>query len=87
MADEGVCPASEYDRAAALLAQLPVPPIPRHLRLADIKRHLRYDKKVRASKNVFVLLRGIGRPVRVSGILRGDVERALRAIWTFHGSS
>ena len=58
--------------AQALLARLPSPGWPEGLRERDLLAPMRHDKKTRAGRNVFVLLRELGRPVRVDDI--GDVE-------------
>jgi 3-dehydroquinate synthetase len=76
----GLLSAKEHEEAAALLKKFSPPRCPQRLRFSDIFKHLRYDKKVRGAKNVFVLLKALGKPVRVSDVTRVELKEAFREI-------
>lgn len=60
-----------------LLARLPAP-APRGM--GGLAEALSRDKKVRGSRNVFILLEGIGRPRRVEDVTGAELRGALRDI-------
>jgi len=60
-----------------LLRRLPTPPWPRGLKQRDILAALARDKKATNSKNIFILLKEIGKPVRVSDVSRDEIQSAL----------
>ena len=60
-----------------LLRRLPSPSWPRGLRRGALLAGLAGDKKVAGARNVFILLRGLGRPVRVRDVSRRELLRAI----------
>lgn len=63
--------------ADSLLARLPAPPWPRGLGLDRLAQAMKSDKKVRGGRNVFVLLRRVGRAARVEDVSRAEMAAAL----------
>lgn len=61
------------------LAGVPAPSL-RGLRLDEVVRAAKSDKKARAGRLRFILLRGVGRPVAVDGVPEADVRRAAREV-------
>ncbi|MFH1725896.1 MAG: 3-dehydroquinate synthase [Elusimicrobiota bacterium] len=70
------------DRALAwaLLESLPAPAWPKGLTLRRLLAPLAHDKKVRGAKNVFVLLKDIGTPVRVGDVTPDEIRAALSSM-------
>jgi len=66
--------------AGALLARLPAPAWPAGLAPERLLEPMRLDKKARAGRGVFILLRELGRPVRVDDVGREELLRALSRI-------
>ena len=64
----------------SLLGKLPAPRWPSNLRFHRLLSAMRRDKKVRDSKNVFILLRALGRPVRVDDVGEEELLAALRRL-------
>lgn len=75
--ERGHLAASVADLIDESLARLPVPPLPKALRLDDLLPYLKRDKKVEAGKLSFVLLDRLGH----ARLDRGVRERDLRAAW------
>jgi 3-dehydroquinate synthase len=67
-------------RSMHLLSRLEPPRWPRTLRRAAVVAALASDKKVRGGKNVFVLLKEAGRPIRANDVTRAEIDAALDAI-------
>lgn len=68
------------DSARALLAKLPAAEWPPKLRPSDLLGPMALDKKARAGRSTFVLLREIGRPTRVQDVSPNELLRALERI-------
>jgi 3-dehydroquinate synthase len=68
---------SERTLVEALLRRLPSPSWPRSLRQGALLAGLAGDKKVAGARNVFILLRGLGRPVRVRDVSRRELLSAI----------
>ncbi|MBI5211396.1 MAG: 3-dehydroquinate synthase [Elusimicrobia bacterium] len=66
--------------ADALLDGLAAPAWPRGLASSDLWAAMRRDKKVRAGRNVFVLLKRIGEPARVDDVTKPELAAALRRL-------
>lgn len=65
---------------ARLLDRLPAPRWPSDLSFHQLRAAMRMDKKARDSKNIFILLRELGNPVRVSDVRDADIEAALKGL-------
>jgi len=72
----GIFDPQDVDAASWLLDQV-CPPWPRGAGLRELEGPIGLDKKVRGSKNVFILLRGLGRPVRVSDVSVSELRLAI----------
>ncbi|MBI5624760.1 MAG: 3-dehydroquinate synthase [Elusimicrobia bacterium] len=70
------------DRALAegLLSRLSAPPWPRSLDWTRLAAAMSRDKKKRGGKNVFVLLKDMGRPIRVAGLGIRELREALAGL-------
>jgi 3-dehydroquinate synthase len=77
----GLLAPSEADRIRDLIARLGLPlQVPRPLDAPDFAAACRADKKVRGGAVNFVLIRGIGAPVRVADVTPAEIAAALTAI-------
>lgn len=77
----GLLARSEADRIRDLIARLGLPmQVPRPLDAADVAAACRADKKVKAGAVNFVLIRGIGAPVRIADVTAAEIAAALTAI-------
>jgi 3-dehydroquinate synthase len=66
------------ERLRCLLSRLGLPmSVPRAVRKQDVVAACQMDKKVRAGRVHFILLRGIGRPVCAGDVTSDELERAL----------
>jgi len=63
-----------------LLGLLPKVRVPRGISRKKLLAPLGRDKKAKNGRNVFVLLKALGRPVRVDDVSRAEIERALDAV-------
>ncbi len=63
-----------------LLKLLPKPRIPQGITRRKLLAPLRLDKKAVGGRNVFVLLKAIGRPIRVDDVSPKEIESALDAV-------
>jgi 3-dehydroquinate synthase len=63
-----------------LLSLLPRVRVPRGISMRKLLEPLKSDKKARRGRNVFVLLKEIGRPVRVDDVARHEIESAVEAV-------
>lgn len=63
--------------ADELLSFLPAPAWPKGLTRSRLWKALASDKKVKDGKSVFILLREVGKPVRVNDITRAELDAAL----------
>ncbi|MBI3505908.1 MAG: 3-dehydroquinate synthase [Proteobacteria bacterium] len=66
----------ELALAYAMLDRLGAPPAPRGLRWDAVRAALRHDKKNKAGRNVFILLRGLGRPVKAADVSPQELASA-----------
>jgi 3-dehydroquinate synthase len=77
----GLLKSNDAARIAAVLARLGLPQrLPRAVGAADVLAACRIDKKVRAGAVNFVLLAGLGQPVRVADIADAEIEAALAIV-------
>lgn len=72
--------ASDARAIDALLARLPRVRVPAGVSRRRLLSPLKSDKKARDGKNVFVLLKGIGNPVRVDDVSAAEIDAALDAV-------
>ncbi len=73
--------AEEAGRVGSLLMRLGLPPrLPRRIEPADVLAACRIDKKVHGGKVHFILLQGIGHPVRVTDVTADQIAAALELI-------
>jgi 3-dehydroquinate synthase len=63
-----------------LLNKLHPPVWPENVNFSRVIKYLRYDKKRRGARNIFVLLRALGRPARVTSVSLNELRRALTSI-------
>ncbi|PIP82225.1 MAG: 3-dehydroquinate synthase [Elusimicrobia bacterium CG_4_9_14_3_um_filter_62_55] len=64
----------------ALLARLPRVRIPAGLSRRGLLAPLKLDKKAVGGRNVFVLLKGVGNPVRVADVSPAEIDAAIDAV-------
>ena len=67
---------SELELLAEPLRELQLPPLP-PLDKADVRAHLRHDKKVHRGARQFILLESLGRPVATSQVTDDQIDAAL----------
>lgn len=73
----GLLSSSEALRLTKVLSCIGFPPKIKQVRLADIMRVMKHDKKFRAGQNRFVLVRAIGKVKVVEGVPEKIIRRAI----------
>lgn len=66
--------------AERLLSRLPAPRVPASVRGRDLAERVLSDKKARGGRPVFVLLKGLARPVRTAAVTRERVLEVLESL-------
>ena len=77
-ASRGWMTAGDLDLALGLLSKLNRPAPPKGLSWSVLQALLKHDKKARNARNVFILLRDIGRPVKADDIAGSELANATR---------
>ncbi|MDE2291268.1 MAG: 3-dehydroquinate synthase, partial [Elusimicrobia bacterium] len=76
----GLKDAKERRLVWSLLERLPAVRAPKSVRAKDLLARLSRDKKARGGKPVFVLLKGLARPVRIDAVTERQLRGALAGL-------